>query len=455
MLVVATQDVSWLMSCIKLCFVQEAMAVDKSTSERIPSFEEQYAIFEVCSEPEVEDAYKRYMERSDILKDWRILYASERNDGPYPIRREQLLDDGIVATLFRGRSLWCLDAEFASAGDNRYEMKMGQCAFVDSNVASYIRSIAYKKPSEAREKIRERLASSLTPDVLQNINPYLYLWEAHRNWNATTMECCEQTVAALYGLSLCDSPLDAGWGERYRTQYVEEAEAHAKILIKDFSKTLESSLGQALKIHSAAVECMLLRAKILDSDKRMTPESKMLELIRFMDEDLAIVMNRELIICADIFFRGGRCNTSKKLNSLLTADDPLDRIKNCAWDIYIFRILDSLSFSKKFPDVTFFVDKIITNDKDVADIVRLAELRAMMINRRTGLVLPFYNDNIVQWLNNLVGEKGFNLISERLQEDAFRRRANSRSYESILRILAADQQHLMSLVASAKGVLTS
>ncbi|MBX8571563.1 hypothetical protein K5D36_17960 [Pseudomonas cichorii] len=276
------------------------------------NYETQIALHQVYTSSNPLRALRTFEKNSDLLKDWRIIYAAEDDAGPFKLRRKEFSERGIISTCFRGKSLWVLDTEAISTF-SPLKFQMGYGTFVDSNAASFIKALAYReKPSVELLKHGRSLKATFNNEELATLNPYFYLWESQRSWNVKTIANCRMTLAAIYALSLDSSPLDEMWGMRFRNIYKEQAEAYADKQLTDFQKQLDNGLDEAIQQQVDLVESMILRTKIIEASSSKSAEHKMEELVQFMHKDLSTFMLRELIVCADILCRGGRSALSKK-----------------------------------------------------------------------------------------------------------------------------------------------
>ncbi|MNO48614.1 hypothetical protein D3C76_389530 [compost metagenome] len=412
------------------------------------SYDMQFALHQVCSSPDPLSALRAYESNHHLLKDWRIIYAAADDRGPFKLRRQEFADRGFISTCFRGKSLWILDTEAISTL-SPVRFQVGYGTFVDSNAASFIKALGYRdKPSSELINRGLSLRKNLNREELSNLNPYLYLWEAQRSWSSQTIENSRMTLAAIHALSLDPNPLDESWGLRFRKFHKEQAEYQADQLISDFQSQLDNGLSEGIEQQVSLVECMILRTKIIEASSSKSSEHKMEELMQFMHEDLSIFMLRELVVCADILCRSGRSALSKKLNSLLDKKDPLAIIKNCSWDLYLPRALDAMANTNTLPEADFYLGNLITFDTDVADILRLTELRAMAMHRKSSLTFPFFNEEFVDWLLARLGERRMNSISNIFQAEAFELRAKQRSHEKVKDIILEDRARLLSLKKS-------
>ncbi|KAA0945659.1 hypothetical protein FQ186_28315 [Pseudomonas sp. ANT_H14] len=361
-------------------------------------FEIQQALHYVCSADNPKEALERFQDHVELLGEWRIMYAAAEAGGPFDLAREQFSKKGFVSTMLRGRSVWILDKAFALSR-TQVNYMLGGSLFLDSNAASYIRKLSYaERISPELDAVRADLQRTFSVDDLARLNSYIYLGEAQKKWSPETRQFCKETVAAVHALSLDEAPLSEGWGERFRTLYQEHAEAFAEEWIDGFSRSLEAGLSVAIAQQAAAAECMILRAKIIECSSSASPEAKMEALLSFMHDELRIFMMRELIVCADILFHTKRTKLSEKLNSVLDKKDPLRIINNCAWDLYILRIIESLSNPQHLDGVDFCLDYLITFDEDLVDVICLTELRAVAVHLGSHRAYPFFNNDLTGWL---------------------------------------------------------
>lgn len=413
--------------------------------KKCSEFEIQQALHYVCSADNMAEALNRFQDHVELLGDWRIMYAADEAGGPFGLVREKFSSKGFVSTMLRGKSVWILDKAFALS-ESRISYIIGGSLFLDSNAASYIRKLSYaERISPELDAVRGDLQRTFSVDDLAGLNPYIYMCEAQKKWSPEMRRFCKETIAAVHALSLDEAPLSEGWGERFRACYQKRAEAFAEKHVEEFSRNLDAGLGVAIAQRVAAAECMILRAKILECSSLASPEAKMEALLRFMNDELQIFMLRELIVCADILFHTKKTNFSDKLNSVLNQKDPLHVINNCAWDLYILRLIESLSNPKVLEGVDFCLDRLITFDKDIIDVICLTELRAVAIHLGSHRAYPFFNHELTSWLAGLIGHKRMANFSGNLQEDAFNKRAGHRCWENVQKILAEDRLRLMQL----------
>lgn len=414
-------------------------------------FDVQRAIFEVGAARNPLEALEAFKRNISTIGDWRIVYAAEESEGPFKLRRHQFSSKGFVSTIFRGQSLWILDREAVSS-PGYIEFCVGSATFVDSNAASFVESLAYQgKPSAVALEFCKVMSDYFSMDELSRINPYLYLWEAQRDKSAKQVSAVRRTIAALHAISLIQRPLDITWGETFRTHYRDEAEAYADNFLSGFYRQMDHA-GDKIEREVDVMEAMLVRTMIIEYSSNKSGRHKLEALVQFMHDELSTIMGRELIVCADILCRSGESQISEKLNALFDRKDPFAVIRNCARDLNLLRTMDRLSNTHSDASLgAFYIANLITFDRDLADILRLAELRAIALHRSSSKAFPIYNELFFPWLSSRVGEKRMAGLEDLFSMDGFNIRAMKRSRGHIEAVLKDDREKLAALLVSKRA----
>jgi hypothetical protein len=382
------------------------------------------------------------------LEDWQIVYAELSDAGSIKLANRSLGDSGALTSIFRGQSLWIMDSSFVSAGRTaRMDFRCGSATFIDSNAASYIRSLAYK-PVPTQKALAAASFINQLGTRLQHLNPYLYLWEAQKSWNEETITRCKESVAAIHALSSSGSLLTPEWGKRFRDVFREQAENFAEGLVNEFDRELKAGLSNAITNELKLMEAILVRTQLLELSSKKSKEYKVASLVAFMHETISTMMLRELIVCGDILLRSDRSRISKKLNSLQNHPHPISLLKNCAWDLFIPRILDALCAATpdQAPHVSFYLAEVVTFDGDVCDILDTTKLRAIAIHQPTRTSYPFFENDLSKWLGDRVAPNRMAEMEGFFQPAGFMTRASRRSRETIESVLEEDRDRLLHLI---------
>ncbi|ERK07870.1 hypothetical protein L580_1934 [Serratia fonticola AU-P3(3)] len=393
------------------------------------------------------EALCRYAEKKDFLKKWRFIYADASKNGPFELRRRVFDERCFVSTIFRGNSLWIIDDEVIS-NTGTLAFKIGMGTYLDSNAASYIRSLAYEE-NPTNDVINNciTMARNIDFDEIKNLNPYLYLLENQHNKSEKSIEKVRETISAIIAIEMINKNLSLAWGEEFRNNYSQDAKKKADILLSKFYSDLE--IGSISKSDSLTdfMELILIKTKLIEHGSNRSSENKFEELMNVANNDLSIFMFRELIICADILFRSNKTQLSQKLHSLQNQKDPLSLIRNCARDLGMVRMMDFLTNS--IPDrngTAFYVANIVTFDKDVMDILKVTEVSAIALHKESHYIHVIFNDDIQNWLVEKLGEKRLQRLLPLQTFHAFNSRYKNRGHSHIKQQLINDREKLAQLL---------
>lgn len=103
---------------------------------------DQQLVQEICSAPNALEAHRRFQKNAAKLDEWQIIFAEQSDAGSIKLLDQTLGTSGVATSVFRGKSLWLMDAPFVSQS-GPVGFHGGSAMFLDSNAASYIRNIAY------------------------------------------------------------------------------------------------------------------------------------------------------------------------------------------------------------------------------------------------------------------------------------------------------------------------
>ncbi|ASY74587.1 hypothetical protein [Pectobacterium polaris] len=395
------------------------------------------------------EALRRYTEKKDFLNKWRFIYADESQNGPFKLRRMTFDEKCFISTIFRGNSLWIIDDDVVSNTET-LTFKIGMGTFLDSNAASYIRSLAYEeKPTNDVVSNCITMAKNIDFDEIKNFNPYLYLFENQHNKSEKSIEKVRETISAVIAIEMMNKNLSLGlvWGEEFRSKYSQDAKRKADILLSKFYTDLEIGSISKIDYLTDVMELMLIKTKLIEYGSNRSPENKFEELMSVANSDLSMFMFRELIICADILFRSNKTQLSQKLHSLQNNKDPLSLIRNCAGDLSMVRMMDFLTNS--IPDCNgsaFYVANIVTFDKDVMDILKVTEVNAIALHKESHIIHVIFNTEIQNWLTEKLGEKRLQRLAPLQTFNAFDSRYKNRGYSHIKQQLINDRKKLTQLL---------
>ncbi|WP_343552087.1 hypothetical protein [Pantoea sp.] len=285
--------------------------------------------------------------------------------------------------------------------------------YVDSNCASYLRSFAYEaQPSERVRQVCESISENITQGFINEINTALYLYEITNNLADSDIVKVRQTISAIKSIAMINSKFDFSWRDNFIHNHRLRSEAEADNFLFGYFNNDEYQFGKLLQV-ADIMELLLLKTKIIECSSNRSAENKLIELINFIDEEIAIVMPKEIAVCVDIIFRKNELSITKKLNDIKNKSEPLKLIRNCAMDLFIVRMLDLLTNTISDNNETqFHLAQILTCDKDIWDIIELTGLSAIAVHRLSNKMLPIYNEKFSEWIFDTLGDKKMDSISK-------------------------------------------
>jgi len=393
------------------------------------------------------EALERYTENRGFLKEWRFIYADYTEEGPFKLRRKLFEDRCFVSTVFRGNSLWVIDDDVVSSSGT-LAFKIGMGTYLDSNAASYIRSFAYEDtPTDEVIKGCYIMGNNFDYEEMKNFNPYLYLFEAGHNKSKKSIDKIRETISAIFSIKMMNNPLSLSWSKEFRTKYELRAKEDADVFLAQFFKEIELGHISHMESLTDLMELIIIKAKLIEYGSNRSSENKFEELLNVANSELSIFMFRELIVCADILFRSNKTQMSQKLHSLQNKKRPLDVIRNCARDLGMVRMMDLLTNSIVDGNETaFYVANIVTFDKDVMDIIKVTEVNAIALHRKSHEVHIIFNAEIQAWLSEKLGDKRLQRLSSLTTFNSFDTRYKNRGHYHIKQQLISDRERLVNLL---------
>lgn len=386
-------------------------------------FELQLAFQAMTASTSPLQALKIYEKYYDVLKDWRFICAADDDRGSFKLKNKVIDNVVGIRSIFKGQSLWVIDASMIEE-EGTVPYLAGTGIYFDSNTASYIYSLGYKDKFQPQLKKQLLRIQSLGIDY-NNINPYLYLFEnrMHFHRNPENIEFGRKTFAALTALSKIGGPLDESWREMYQKYFMEQCEANVDSLFNDFLVKHKDGYFSFLDHQFALTELLLLETKILDVSSGKEKEDKLEKLIHFMDEKLEVMMLRELAICADILFRGNKTQLTIKLLKVNSRHpNSLDIIQSCAWDLFIFRVMDWFSNAGSELHADFYVSNLVSCDRDIWGIADFTKLKAIALHNKSFQHVIFPEHSYEEILATALGENKLELLGDLFSYDSHQRR---------------------------------
>lgn len=132
--------------------------------------------------------------------------------------------------------------------------------------------------------------------------------------------------------------------------------------------------------------------------KNRSLKQKMIELCDFMNVELCVMMQPELILAKYYFEQGQKCSFFGKIQK--NNEKILDSIRNMAWDLFHLRMLEEGCIIRMNNKADANIPYFCTYDQRLLNVKDCYELKSIAINYRTGEKIPFYSktEEIVEYL---------------------------------------------------------
>jgi hypothetical protein len=396
-------------------------------------------------------AMEQYEERKHELKDWRILFSHESTNGPFYLPKKELSSKCFLLTPFRGNSLYIIDNEVIERKKETLHF-ISTAIYADSNIASYIRSLAYaSKPSERVYQVCKSISENISQENVNALNMALYLSEIENNLIDTDIEKVKETVSAWKSIPMINSQFNSSWRESFLNEYRTTAEKVADNFLCDFYNKNEYNFGFFSQI-ADLMELLLLKVKIIDYSSKRSSENKLMDLFSVIDKEIAIMMPKEMAVCVDILFHKNKLKTTRKLNGLQNTSEPIKLIRNCAMDLFMARMLDLLTNTNADNNGTqFHLAQILTCDVDVWDILNLTGLNAIAVHRGSSNTLPIYSDSFMEWIFDTLGNKKLETISKIFTHQGANDRRRRRSHSDLKSNLHRSREELVEILKGKRA----
>ncbi|MDS7876711.1 hypothetical protein [Klebsiella pasteurii] len=419
-------------------------------------FELQRIFHQITATSSPLEALNIYERHFDLLKGWRIIYAANDDHGPFKLQNRVVDGSTGICSIFRGQSLWVIDANMVGT-EGVVPYLAGTGTYFDSNAASFIYSLGYKE--KFGPELRKQLGriQSLGIDY-RNINPYLYLFENRKHFDnkPENIEYGRKTFAVMTALSKIEGPLDESWREMYKKYFLEQCEESIAPLFKNFLSWHQNGEFNLLDHQFALTELLLLETKILDITTKDKNEHKLEVLIQFMDEKLQVMMLREIAVCVDILFNGNSNQLAKKLRKINHHHpDSLGIIHGCAWDLFMFRVMDWFSNTSNEFDVDFYISNLVSCDKDVLDVAELTKLKAIAIHNDSHEHVIFQDNSPEEILISILGEDKREFLLNLFNYDSRQKRIGWTQKKNNKEIYAGKNQIIQGLLMEKREELAS
>lgn len=179
----------------------------------------------------------------------------------------------------------------------------------------------------------------------------------------------------------------------------------ANRIIQRYNKWRKNEDSIFVKTYYLIYATLLKMCNIQLKHKNRSLKQKMIELCDFMNVELCVMMQPELILAKYYFEQGQNCLFFGKIQR--NNEKVLDNIRNMAWDLFHLRMLEEGCTIRMNNKADVNIPYFCTYDQRLLNVKSCYELKSMAINYRTGEKTPFYSktEEIFEYIQEYGDEK--------------------------------------------------
>jgi hypothetical protein len=165
---------------------------------------------------------------------------------------------------------------------------------------------------------------------------------------------------------------------------------------------IENRAKETYKFRLDSYYCLLLKMAIIHfSYPKAAVKQKMQEFLNFMDQKLATIWQRELIIAYEFFKLGNDLNFFGKVQK--NSSNILTKIRNMSWDFFHIRQLEEAP-AIFISNARYYFPSLLTFDEGFSQIIDLCPLKACAYLDELKQPLPFYDENVLDTFNTFLND---------------------------------------------------
>jgi hypothetical protein len=323
------------------------------------------------------DLYTRFL---PVLAPWRFVLASESGDSPGEAINKTFSENARIIGLFGKSRVRFID--YASARD-QFKHGIAHIPFdysigLDTQAMSYL--IPYILGTKSTDAIPKDMGEVVTFLASENINvdPLPYVIEnlasirdpAHASAIRETLEAYEHLRSIDRGLFQRTGKI-----RTFRSASAFDAEVSA-LFLKFVRDSENDAIVHRFTFRHQLMVCILLKIVVIqfDSPKRSL-KNKLIELLRFMHEELGAFFERETVVASRYFVLGQTFPFFSTIQIKRNARSVFDDIENMAWDLWHLRHLEEFATTRPDQRARHFVPALLTFDRRFGDLLETASLR--------------------------------------------------------------------------------
>lgn len=335
----------------------------------------------------LEDLTEFYMLNLHYLQDYTIINSTETNNSIdlYSVFSDIANVKEQVYTPFCGEKINIVNTSIVGRGILTGDGKAGVQGYIsfDTQVISYFYRYYKKQINSLPQNINDIIQLLHTNPMGVEYLPYTVENLAFSEKNVSEVRHAIYAFERLYSQNRAS---------RLWCLY------RANRIIRRYNRWRKSEDFIFVKMYYLIYAALLKMCYIHLKHKTRSLEQKMIELCDFMNDELCVMMQPELILARYYFDQGQKCTFFGKIQR--NNDKNLENIKNMAWDLFHLRMLEQGCAIRMNERADVNIPYFCTYDRRLLNVKECYELKSISINYKTGEKFPFYSKTgeIVEYL---------------------------------------------------------
>lgn len=384
------------------------------------------AAVSVCTARTVEDSIKIFIEHQSLLQDCRFIFAATKGSTPGFSVNHNFSAKGVIRGLFKTDKVWVLDKVTLNEMREGYGITTFPIDYsisLDTQALSYLEPYIHGKTLDVKDfaEVFEFLART---DVNVDPMPYLLenLFKQNSQYAYDQIFFKYKSYEILRTLDLENLRVNKRISSTLSNEQLNiQTQRNLATIIHGF----DNKAKEAFKLRLDSYYCLLLKMAIIHfSRPKLTVKQKMQKFLDFMDQELATIWQRELIVAYEFFKQGNNLNFFGKIQT--NTPDILKEILNMSWDFFHIRQLEEAA-AILLNGARYYFPSLLTFDHKFKKIIDLCPLKAYAYLGDLKQPLPFYDEDVLSAFNTFLNESdelGWRYFSSEAIASRNKRRSN-------------------------------
>ncbi|MFZ6654747.1 hypothetical protein [Undibacterium sp. TJN19] len=355
---------------------------------------EQKIIAKMLQSQDLNEAFEHYKEFGMLLPNWKFIFPVNNADKPGILANATFSHGAAVRSLFAATHVHVWDQDtFLET------MKTGSARLpLDYSIGLDAQALSYLAPF-----LKDESLSRIPPDFIEvfnfiaqdnvNVDPIPYCLEnIPRMTDRAHIDEVFESLLAYHRLRTIDATHLNNTGKIRSKLSDNEIVAAAQVQVASMIDECGNPrfLSPLLFRHSVIYALLLKITSIQINSPKQGLKRKLTTLLQFMDEDLGVVYQRELLIANRYFHQGQKFPFFNTIQGNRNGKKMLKDLRSMAWDMLHVRNLEGAMTSKTHKDVRYFLPAILTFDKRYIDVLEAYPLKGFAYNELSGRIYQHY-----------------------------------------------------------------